>query len=313
MPIGRTSVAWHVRSGRASSLWPVPALFGVIALIAAIISITLDDAFDFHVQGSHFLVGDTNTALTLTSVVATGMLAFLGIVFATTLVAIQLAASQYSPRAVRVFVRSRLTKISLGIFVATFVFSVATLIEIRGADKSGDGFTPVLSTTGVTILVIATIAAFLMFANGTARLMRVQYLLERIVNDTRPGLLAAFPLDDEVVETAHPDSSLPATKVVSRAHGVLDAVDVGDMAELAAQFDGWVEMMVPFGGYVAPDTTIAVVRTRGTVPEDKLRGACCSRASARCCRTPGSASGSSSTSRARRCRRRSTTRRPRYR
>ena len=70
------------------------------------------------------------------------MLAFLGIVFATTLVAIQLAASQYSPRAVRVFVRSRLTKLSLGIFVATFVFSIVTLIAIRSADASGNGFTP---------------------------------------------------------------------------------------------------------------------------------------------------------------------------
>ena len=49
-------------------------------------------------HGQHLLVGDTNTALTLTSVVATAMLAFLGIVYATTLVAIQLAASQYSPR-----------------------------------------------------------------------------------------------------------------------------------------------------------------------------------------------------------------------
>ena len=114
-------------------------------------TIVLDDSLNLHVHGDRFLVGDTNTALTLTSVVATGMLAFLGIVFATTLVAIQLAASQYSPRAVRVFVRSRLTKVSLGIFVATFVFSIVTLIAIRSADQRGGGFTPVLSTSGVAI------------------------------------------------------------------------------------------------------------------------------------------------------------------
>ena len=255
---------------RASSLWPVPALFGVVALIAAVVSISLDDHFDFHVKGSHFVVGDTNTALTLTSVVATGMLAFLGIVFATTLVAIQLAASQYSPRAVRVFVRSKLTKVSLGIFVATFVFSLATLIEIRSAAGGDKGFTPVLSTSGVSILVIATIAAFLMFANGTARLMRVQYLLERIADDTRPSLLAAFPVDSDVVEAARPDATLPAVRVASGAHGVLDAVDVGDLAELAGRIDGWVEMTMPVGGYVARDTTIAIVHTRGTVPEDEL-------------------------------------------
>src|SRR6185312_11052613 len=101
---------------------------GLGALVIATVTVVIDDSLDLKVASSRFLVGDTGTALTLTSVVATAMLAFLGIVFATTLVAIQLAASQYSPRAVRVFVRSRLTKVSLGIFVATFVFSIVTLI-----------------------------------------------------------------------------------------------------------------------------------------------------------------------------------------
>ena len=85
----------------AGALWPVPTLFGGGALIAAMLMIALDERVDIQVHGERLLVGDTSTALTLTSVVATGMLAFLGIVFATTLVAIQLAASQYSPRAVR--------------------------------------------------------------------------------------------------------------------------------------------------------------------------------------------------------------------
>ena len=146
--------------------------------------IALDEHFDFQVRGQRLLVGDADTALTLTSVVATGMLAFLGIVFATTLVAIQLAASQYSPRAVRVFVRSRLTKVCLGIFVATFVFSIVTLIAIRSARGKDAPFTPVLSTTGVALLVVATLVAFLVFANGTTRLLRVQYLIERIAEDT---------------------------------------------------------------------------------------------------------------------------------
>ena len=175
------------REHTANALWPVPTLFGIGALLLAVVAIALDNSLDFQVHGDRFLVGDTDTALTLTSVVATGMLAFLGIVFATTLVAIQLAASQYSPRAVRVFVRSRLTKLSLGVFVATFVFSIVTLIAIRSADASGNGFTPVLSTTAVTLLVIATLIAFLFFANGTARLLRVQYLVERIAEETRPA------------------------------------------------------------------------------------------------------------------------------
>ena len=98
------------------------------------------------------------------------------------------------------FVRSRLTKVSFGIFVATFVYSIVTLIAIRSAHGRDRGFTPVLSTTGVALLVIATIVAFLLFANGTARLLRVQYLVERIADETRPALTIVFPTGRDSVD-----------------------------------------------------------------------------------------------------------------
>jgi uncharacterized membrane protein len=245
-----------------NALWPVPTLFGIGALVVAVLTIIIDDALDLRVHGDRFLVGDTDTALTLTSVVATGMLAFLGIVFATTLVAIQLAASQYSPRAVRVFVRSRLTKVSLGVFVATFVFSIVTLIAIRSADRRGSGFTPVLSTSGVAVLVIATLVAFLFFANGTARLLRVQYLVERIADETRPTLLVGFPSDTDVLDAVPVRANGSLLPVAATTHGVLDAIDVGDLAVLAARIDGWIEVTMPIGAYVVLGAPIAVIHPR---------------------------------------------------
>ena len=247
------------RERLAGALWPVPSLFGLAALVAAVATVALDDSFGFHVADNRFLVGDSGTALTLTSVVATGMLAFLGIVFATTLVAIQLAASQYSPRAVRVFVRSRLTKVSFGIFVATFVYSIVTLIAIRSAHGRDRGFTPVLSTTGVALLVIATIVAFLLFANGTARLLRVQYLVERIADETRPALTIAFPTGRDAVDVVRPPPSGTPVAIHARAHGVIDAVDVAGLAAVAARAGGWMEVTRPIGSYVGSGTTIAVV------------------------------------------------------
>jgi uncharacterized membrane protein len=225
----------------------------------AAVAVALDEHFDFQVHDQRLLVGDAGTALTLTSVVATGMLAFLGIVFATTLVAIQLAASQYSPRAVRVFIRSRLTKVCLGIFVATFVFSIVTLIAIRSAGRNDAAFTPVLSTSCVELLVLATLVAFLLFANGTTRLLRVQYLVERIASDTQPALHLAFG-DHDVVECARPEPAPPAVEVISVSHGVLDAIDVAALLLLAEQLDGWLEITAPIGSYIARSTPIGTVR-----------------------------------------------------
>ena len=64
--------------------------------------------------------------------------------------AIQLASSQYSPRIVRVFVRSRLTQATLGVFLATFVFSLNALVGTRESTRS---FVPALTMTVMYLLV----------------------------------------------------------------------------------------------------------------------------------------------------------------
>ena len=108
------------------------------------------------------------------STVAAAMLTFLGVVFATTLVAIQLASSQYSPRIVRLFVRSRVTQATLGVFLATFVFALNTLVATREVDRP---FVPAVTATVMYLLVLATVVMFVGFAHHMVRLLRVQYLV----------------------------------------------------------------------------------------------------------------------------------------
>lgn len=254
----------------ASALWPVPAIFGIAALGLAAITTTLDHHAVLGADEGRFLVADTNTALTLTSVVATGMLVFLGIVFSTTLVAIQLAASQYSPRVVRVFLRARLTKVALGVFVATFVYSLAALVEIRAGREQLDRGTPVLSLFVLSLLVLTTLVVFLVFANGTARLLRVQYLLERVAEETRRSIDVAFPTPDVYLEAIRPPTDPRRTPVTSGSDaGVLDAIDLGGLAEVARRADGWIEMLVPIGSYLGAEMPIAVMHgPRDAAPEE---------------------------------------------
>lgn len=257
----RENIARMNRSERlASALWPIPLAFGLGALVLARITAVIDARDALGIRGD-YLIRDPDTALQFASVVASGMLVFLGIVFTTTLVAIQLAGSQYSPRAVRIFLRLRLTKVALGIFVATFVFSVATLGEIR--TSSSDDFTPTSSLTVLVLLMVATVVTFLVFASGTARLLRVQYLVERIAQEARPVFLATFAVDT-TVSTALPAVSADPTHVcISTTPGVLDAVDVGDLAEVAAAAGGWVDVLAPIGGYVAAGAPLAAVHGGG--------------------------------------------------
>ena len=124
--------------------------------------------------------------------------------FATTLVAIQLAASQYSPRTVRIFIRSRVTRVTLGLFLATFVFSLIILVDNRASVASAKQFAPVVSVTTLLALTVATVFGFVAYLHGVVRLMRVQYLLEAIAAESRRAIEENFPPASAYVDAEPP-------------------------------------------------------------------------------------------------------------
>jgi uncharacterized membrane protein len=100
-PLWRTDFRQRI----AVSPWFPPAIFAAAAIAAANLTIWLDARVDAPIGVRLDLVSPPGSAATL---------AFVAVVFATTLVAIQLAASQYSPRTVRSFIRSRIARVTLG-------------------------------------------------------------------------------------------------------------------------------------------------------------------------------------------------------
>src|ERR1700749_4715893 len=126
-PLWRTDFRQRI----AVSLWFLPAIFAAAAIVAANLTIWLDARVDAPGGARAARVGDPGTPPPSAAAIAAATLAFVAVVFATTLVAIQLAASQYSPRTVRIFIRSRLTRVTLGLFLATLVLSVIVLSSNR--------------------------------------------------------------------------------------------------------------------------------------------------------------------------------------
>ena len=183
-PLWRTDFRQRI----AVSLWFLPTIFAVAAIVVANLTIWLDTQVDAPIGVRPDLVSDPGSAATFAGAIAAATLAFVAVVFATTLVAIQLAASQYSPRTVRIFIRSRVTRVTLGLFLATFVFSVIVLVSNRASVTSARQFAPVVSVTTLLALTVATVFGFVAYLHGVVRLMRVQYLLETIATESgRPS------------------------------------------------------------------------------------------------------------------------------
>lgn len=253
------------RENVLNSLWFVPLCCAAAAVVLSVVALAVDAALDLDDTGASFFPGDPNALPDVAAVVAAAMLTFLGVVFSTTLVAVQLASSQYSPRIVRVFVRSRLTRATLGVFLATFVFAVDALVGTREAIRPQ---VPAVTATLLYLLVLSTVLIFIAYIHGMVRLLRVQYLLRLTARHSHEALEATFPQADAYSDAARPEPGTQQRQVCTSgtaqrnrrgAQRVLQAVDVGGLAALAAERGCWVELRIRVGEHAGPRTVVAVV------------------------------------------------------
>lgn len=276
IPAGRS---WRFRSTRAreffrTRFWALPTLFLAAAVVSALGLETFVRASGVADQPS----GSADSATTVLSVVATAMLTFVGVVFTITLVALQLASSQLSPRVLRTFVRSIVTKAAFGIFLSTFTFSLLTLAQLPT-------FGPEATHLAVAItlgLVMASLVVFLMYVTATVNLLQVSRVIGAVANETRSAISKNY-LDAEQYRPAAAARRVDSPAMVGvgeprrrrqlfRVHGVLLGIDKAHLVRLARTHDCVIEMLVRIGDYVPGGTTVLAVHG-GSVPKqfDLLR------------------------------------------
>jgi uncharacterized membrane protein len=98
-------------------------------------------------------------ATAVLSAIASGTLPLTGLVFSLAFVMVQFSATAYSPRLVSWLAGSALLHHALGIFIATFIYSLAALAWV---DRGGSGKVPLLTVWFALVLLLASVAVFVM-------------------------------------------------------------------------------------------------------------------------------------------------------
>jgi len=109
-------------------------------------------------------------------------------VFSIVIVALTLTSTQFGPRMLRNFIRDRGTQVTLGTYVATFVYSILALGSI-GQGSRGD-FVPHISITVMLVLMLADLAVLIYFLHHIA----VQIQLPQVIADIAGDLAKATEL-----------------------------------------------------------------------------------------------------------------------
>jgi uncharacterized membrane protein len=107
-------------------LWFIPS---AIVVLTGALAVALDRV-DRHIDlsGSQWVFGgNPSAARTVFQMLATSLISVAGLTFSVTMVVLQLASSQFSPRVLPNFLGDRLTQVTVGAFVGVFVFCLIGL------------------------------------------------------------------------------------------------------------------------------------------------------------------------------------------
>src|SRR5262245_9956150 len=104
-----------VNSAR-SGLWFVPVMCVLAGVAISFGTIAIDRQFDFGLI-PRSLTGDPDAALFILSTVAASMVSLTALVLTVTMVVVQLAMGQFSPRIVQTILKDKPSQIAIGLFV----------------------------------------------------------------------------------------------------------------------------------------------------------------------------------------------------
>ncbi|MGW2838823.1 DUF2254 domain-containing protein [Streptomyces sp. NPDC001493] len=292
------NVRYHLRPFALSDLrehlrdtfWFAPAagLLGAFLLWWGVSS--LDSAIVAHlrVDKAYRELGDlasfANDARTVVTTVSAAMMTFIGVVFSISLVAVQMASGQLTPRIVRIFVRSRITKLTLTVFLATFVFSLLVLTSYESETEIPRlTSVPVLQSLLTLAMVALSLLLFITYVSSTLRLLQVGPVVDRIARDSLRAL-AHQPREENregAVGSPGPPPLPPETGRVAyggRA-GVLRDVDVALLVRVARRRGAVLRLLPRMGDFLVPGMPLLAVHGNedtgpgagtGSVPGDAV-------------------------------------------
>jgi uncharacterized membrane protein len=128
-----------VRESFRSQLWPLPAIGIAVALLLGIALPELDAALDDQLPAfvsDYLFGGGASAARTVLDAIAGSLITVTALTFSLTVVTLQLASSQFSPRLLRTFSSDRFVQLTLALFLGTFTYALTVLRTVRTGDDN---------------------------------------------------------------------------------------------------------------------------------------------------------------------------------
>ncbi len=264
--------AWR-REALRTNLWLVPTVLIALAVVLFAGTYALDRAaYDNAWHLPSFLIrGSADAARQLLTAIAAAVITVVTLVFSITIVTLTLASTQFGPRMLRNFIRDRITQVTLGSFVATFVYAILVLVSI-GPGSHGE-FVPHISITVTMALVIIDVAILVVFIDHIAKSIQLPQVIASIARDLAGaiegegdipagGPRKAGPSLAELLARLESDS---ATLRAPRS-GYLQYVSIQRLISISTRSNAVIRLLHRAGHFVVEGEPLAEVWPREAAP-----------------------------------------------
>ncbi|WP_110240707.1 DUF2254 domain-containing protein [Nocardioides gilvus] len=233
--------------------WALPVTIASISLALGLLVPLIDASLEE--TPVWVFQGGVDGARSVLSSIAGAMISVTGLVFSITIVVLQLASSQFSPRILGSFLESRVVQLTLGFFTGSFLYALTVLRAVRGGD---DGRVPQLAVTVSYVYVIVAVAMFLAFIHHITTSVQVS----EVMADVRRRTLAAARrlAREESTATWSPRPGAQSVEVRNDDRcGYLTSLSRSRLLKIGEKVDGVVELDLTPGDHLVAGQVIGRV------------------------------------------------------
>jgi uncharacterized membrane protein len=238
-----------------TSLWVWPAVSACLSLVAAELLGRIRPS-----AGSLLSLlwrGGATSAASVLQGVATSVMTATALTFSVTVVALQLASQQFSPRLLREFGRDPVTKLVLAILSASFVFSMTTLQAVHQEKP-----VPTVAVFVAFCLGVVSLTAILGFVSHVVKVVRVDTMMLVVHDETTSAIDRFYPAyGDRHVRS--PDELVldesEGVAIASAESGFVQMIDVDALVAVARDHGAVARLEVRPGDHIVKGTPLATV------------------------------------------------------
>lgn len=258
-----------------SSYWFLPTIILVIAIALAFIVLAIDRAGFYGPleKWGWIYTGGSDGARAVLSAIAGSIITVATTAFSITIVALQLASSNFGPRLLRNFMQDMGNQIVLGTFIGTFAYCLLLLRTIRGDGDDYSRFVPHLSVTVGIVFAFASIGVLIYFIHHASTIIQVSTIIADVSTDLDSAIDRLFPeklglspsKSYSQVAQIPIDFKSQACQIQANGSGYLQSIDHEKLLQIASQHKLLLHLKYRPGKFVVNGSELVLVYPRTRV------------------------------------------------